>query len=190
MQVRIILASFVAALSLAGLTAGSASAAFPWGESLQLTEQGHPVSPGTPIENEQGIIGHCLLESSGKVLNNGDSVDALAIRPPTAEYTSCEHGSSVTGGISYAALAANGTALLYASPTIALTVSASCTYDFWLLQGTFHGEAFITGTATGLRSRSSSPSCTRSLETGFSVAELGLGTDEPLGAELMAGPRF
>lgn len=194
MKLRLAVAAAVAALTISAVAASGASAAgFSLIQGLQLTESGQPLHDGATVYDDQLIVGQCLVESTGRLFNNGDPIDVITAQTPTNVY--CEGGSTATGGLSYVALADNGQALAYTAPAIKLTTAAKCTYEFSLLSGSFpvggeYGMAYITGSATGDRSRESSPSCARTLSTQFDLAEIGPNSDAPLGTGLVSGPRF
>jgi hypothetical protein len=186
---RRVLAALVAVAALAALGASTAGASGFSVSGLELTEGGKPLAAGAPIYNDQLIVGHCLVESNGNVVNNGAPVDLLTIGQPTI--TNCEEGNTATGGIRLTALGSNGQALLYTQ--LSLTVSG-CKYNFPLMQGSFpigNGSvAYITGKATGLRDWRSPGTCAPRYEPEFAVSEVGPGDDAPLGTELVQSHWF
>ncbi len=177
MRTRMVIATFVAALSLAAVTAGSAAAnpIVNLRAGLQLTEQGTPVTPGGYVYNENFVInGECLEANTGKLLNNGDAVDLIQLGSLT--YDRCQSGS-LSGAIKYIGLTDTGVAYIYNEPGMTLTTPSSCVYDFGLLQGNFtigdETVVYISGSATGWRDRHSPSSCASTLTTSFNVGEYG-----------------
>jgi hypothetical protein len=191
---KMAVAAFAAALSLAAVTTSGAYAnqGINLRAGLELTERGTPVPAGGAVYNENFVLdGECHEESVGKLLNNGAPIDVIALGALT--WDKCEQGS-LSGAIKYMALSDTGTALIYTDPTLTLTTPGPCVYEFSLLQGQFPvGEgtgAYITGEATGYRNpRANGASCARTIHTEFTVGEFG--ADEfLLNTEPTSSPRF
>ena len=175
------------ALLVVGVPGALAQGPINLRQGLELTEAGAPVAPGATVFNEDLVVGQCFVESTGKLLNNGDPIDEIVVGSPTHYY--CEGGASASGGIRSVTLADNDTALLYSTMTV--TTAEHCAYQFALMQGIFYGDVYVTGSATGFEVRSQSvPGCASTLTTEFGVAELRSVTDGALEVELVPGPKF
>ncbi len=189
MRIKTLTGAVVVALCLLAVGAAGAFAAGPINlrEGLELTEGGTPVAAGATLFNEQLVVGHCFVESTGKLLNNKAPIDLISVGAPTHSY--CEGGSSSTGGIQGLALMDNGTAVLDSNMT--LTTAAGCAYRSFLMEGSFAGDVYVSGSATGYEVRSlSAPGCASELTTEFGVAELSSVTDGLLEYQLVPGGRF
>ncbi len=192
MMIKRVVSVLALALALGAVSVGNAYAAGPppFGAGLELTENGTPASPGAIVEDGQVILGSCVEDSLGKIVNNGDPVDLLQFGPPT--YVRCEP-DTLSGGVSIVALGDTGTALLLMFPTLTLTTPQPCVYQFAMLNGSFrvgtpYGGPYITGEATGSLNRSgSSASCARTLHTEFAAVEQD-SEDQTFGAELTKSP--
>jgi len=160
---------FVAVLAMGALGASDASA-----EGLELVERsdGVLIARGASAVNEVAV-GPCLVESAGKVADNGRERDRILYEPPF--FSACSEGS-VSGAVGRVLLTSAGVGTIRMSPVLEITLPGSCTYLFRRLTGTFPlpGIAFLSGTARGKRSMQSSRlSCPATLTTEFSAGEFG-----------------
>jgi hypothetical protein len=146
----------VAAIAIGAMMfASSALAAGP----LVLKDEGKTVARGSKTENRFTSAKGCEIAFFGEVVINKWSPDVLS--GTSSAYASCEEKEEkISGLITETWLTSQGTAILQGS--ITLSTSASCSYVFKNLKGTFGvpGFAFVKlAPATGKLTESSSKSC-------------------------------
>jgi hypothetical protein len=161
-RVNLFGAGMLAALALAGLTAGAAAAA-PKGLNLEVGKA--PVANGSPAF-AGFLVGECIEFSEGTVTVNGKSKDKAAFTKVSSN--ECV-GESLSGMITSAQVTTAGVASFKA--TLVLTKPGPCLYAIKKFTVSFPvpGEALGSGEAEAKAGKGSSKSCTKSVKLPIEV---------------------